>query len=291
MCANEVVKRNISGMQVIKTLQLLLEGNFAMSELIKRLNENEENPVFNNSVVSKYINTCRYCGVNIHKIHNKYFVAKLPFGLELSSRDFELLNILQNKANQQLSGKSIKLFNNFITRLNQYSNKDIIRVEKKTLKITCEKFDKAIQDNRKVLLMFKAKALLECIPLAIVEKKGNLCFKVLIDDKERYVSLDRITGLQILGKIFVPSDEELGETVVFKIKGDLVSRYNMREHEQEISRNFQNEIIISNVGEDKKDLLARLLRYDNCCEILRPQSYRDEFKSILNNMLANYGEL
>ena len=290
MAANEVVKRNLSGMQVIKTLQILLENNFTMSELTEKLNENEKEAVFNNSVVSKYINTCRYCGFDIPKIHNRYFLAKLPFGLDLTSNDFELLKNMQICANKRLSGKSNNLFNNFITRLNKYSNKDIIRVEKKTIKLTCETFDKAIKEKRKVMLMFKAKALLECIPLEITEQKNKLYFKILHKNKERYVSIERITGLQILGKIFVPSDEELGETVIFKIKGELIPRYTLREHETEISRHLPEYIIISNVGEDKEKLLERLLRYDKFCEIVSPQSYRNEFKAMLNKMLANYEE-
>ena len=64
-------KKNLSSMQVIKTLQILLQGDYTMNELIEQLNANESEPIFNNSVVSKYINTCRYCGIEIPKIHNK----------------------------------------------------------------------------------------------------------------------------------------------------------------------------------------------------------------------------
>ena len=49
-------------------------------------------------------------------------------------------------------------------------------------------------------------------------------------------------------------------------------------------------ITISNVGEDKDKLLSRLLRYDKYCEILKPIEYREEMKTIINDMLANYGE-
>ena len=90
------VKKNLSSMQVLKTLQVLLQGNFSMSELVERLNRNETEPVFNNSVISKYINTCRFCGIDIPKIHNKYFVASMPFGLELTNSDINLLENLQN---------------------------------------------------------------------------------------------------------------------------------------------------------------------------------------------------
>ena len=74
----ESLKKNLSSIQVLKTLQVLLQGNYTMQELINKLNTNEETPIFNNSVISKYINTCRYCGIDIPKIHNKYFVASMP---------------------------------------------------------------------------------------------------------------------------------------------------------------------------------------------------------------------
>ena len=42
MATKEAVKKNMSGMQVLKTLQLLLEDNYTMSELIERLNKKEK---------------------------------------------------------------------------------------------------------------------------------------------------------------------------------------------------------------------------------------------------------
>ena len=51
MATKQVVKRNLSSMQVLKTLQVLLEGNYTMNELTKKLNEDEDSPVFNHSVI------------------------------------------------------------------------------------------------------------------------------------------------------------------------------------------------------------------------------------------------
>ena len=130
---------------------------------------------------------------------------------------------------------------------------------------------------------------MECIPLDIVEQKGKTCFKVLHNDKERLVALDRISGLEVLGKI-VSVDDVVGQEVIFNIKGPLIDRYALRDHETEVARKAPEYVRISNIGEDKEELFTRLLRYDNCCEIVSPQSYRDEFKALLNNMLANYGE-
>ena len=173
---NQAVKRNQSSMQVLKTLQLLLEDNYTMSELIEKLNEKEDEPIFNNSVVSKYINTCRHCGIDIPKIHNKYFVANLPFGLDLSVRDLDLLEKMQYTAQHNMTSKPNKLLDKFLFRLNKYSNKSIVRVEKKTAELTYEIFDKAVREHRRIVLMFRAKALLECIPISMSENKGKTYF-------------------------------------------------------------------------------------------------------------------
>ena len=91
MSLSHTVKKNNSSLQVLKTYQVLLENAYTMSELVQKLNENEKEPVFNNSVISKYINTCRYCGFNIQKIQNKYHIAESPFNLNLSTEDLEII--------------------------------------------------------------------------------------------------------------------------------------------------------------------------------------------------------
>lgn len=289
MSTNQAVKKNISGLQVLKTLQLLLEDNYTMSELTQKLNENEQEPIFNNSVISKYINTCRYCGIDIPKIQNRYFVARLPFGLSLSANDLDLLENLQNVAKEKLGGKSKKYFSDFLIRLNKYSNKDIIRVENKTTEIIYELFDKALQERRRIALMFRVKAVIECIPVEIVNYHNKPSFKVIHKNKERYFSVDRIAGMELLGKRFTP-EEHAGQQVIYRLTGDLASRYTLREHEELISSNLPECITIANHGENKEELFTRILRYDKCCEIVKPASYREEMKSILDKMLANYGE-
>lgn len=289
MNANEVVKRNLSGLQVIKTLQLLMEDNYTMIELTEKLNEREKTPNFNHSVVSKYINTCRYLGFDIPKIHNKYFVAKVPFGLNMSGRDVELIENLSQTSSNRLTNKQNKIFDSFFNKLNKYSNKDITRVENKTVDLTYELFNKAIQQKRRVMLMFRIKALMECIPVEISERKGKPAFKVIHNNKVKYIAVDRISGLEVLGKRFTP-EEHHGQTVIFKLTGELAQRYSLREHEEEIAQSLPDYITISNHGENKEELLSRLLRYDKNCEIISPKSYRDDIKTMLDSMLANYGE-
>lgn len=282
-------KKNLSSMQVIKTLQVLLEGNFTMSELIEKLNQNEEEPVFNNSVISKYINTCRYCGIEIPKIHNKYFVTSMPFGLELTNTDINLLESMQNLVKNEMTSKYNKLFNSFVEKLNRYSNKKIARVEKATYQLTSELFENAVTDKRKIQLMLKNRVIMECIPIKITEVKGKTYFNVFYKNRERMIDSARVSGLEVMKQKFLQNFND--ESVIFLIRDDLASRYDLRENEQYTKTDRIGWKAISNRGENKEILLSRLLRYDDKCEIISPKTYRDEMKQILNDALNNYGEV
>ena len=115
---------------VLKTLLTLLEGSYSMKELVDKLNSAEEDVVFNNSTVSKYIQTCRFCGIKIFKVDNKYFVASLPFGMNLTFKDLDLLDLLQKTASKRMSEKIQLEFNNLIAKLTRFSNKQISQADK-----------------------------------------------------------------------------------------------------------------------------------------------------------------
>ena len=283
------LKKNLSSMQVLKTLQVLLEGNFTMQELINKLNQNEETPVFNNSVISKYINTCRFCGIDIPKIHNKYFVTSLPFGLELTNNDIILLENLQHVVRETMTSKAVKLFDKFVEKLNRYSNKKIARVEKNSYKLSAELFESAAAEKRKINLMMKNRQILECIPHRMVENKGKTYFDVYCNGKERLIDSDRVSGIEVLTQKYVQNFQEI--SVIFELKGELACRYTLRENEQLVAKSKSGTITVSNRGENKEILFSRLLRYDDKCEILNPIEYREEMKRILSDALGNYGAL
>lgn len=286
MATKQVVKRNLSSMQVLKTLLVLMEGNYTMNELTDKLNKDEASPIFNHSVISKYINTCRYLGIDIPKIHNKYFVASLPFGLNLDLRDLELFENLQNVAKEILPEKSLNIFTNFINKLAKYSNKQLVRADRQVPHKAIEMFDRAIQEKRKINLMFKNNTKITCIPVGIVENKGKTFFNIHLEEKEKLYVLDNIVGIEVLPQRFAKN--YTGQVVVYTLTGNLAKRYELRENEQLISKE-QDSITISNKGENKEILFSRLLRYDSSCEILHPKHYREEMKQLLNDMLKNYG--
>ena len=178
MSLSHTVKKNNSSLQVLKTYQVLLENAYTMSELVQKLNENEKEPVFNNSVISKYINTCRYCGFNIQKIQNKYHIAESPFNLNLSTEDVEIIETIQKICKQTFSKKFNKYFDSFLEKINRHSNKKILKVETQTLNIICEAFEKSIQESRKIRLFLKNKLILDCIPLGITTHNKKIYLTV-----------------------------------------------------------------------------------------------------------------
>ncbi|MBE7710661.1 MAG: WYL domain-containing protein [Cyanobacteria bacterium SIG31] len=288
MAISHAVKKNLSSIQVLKTLLVLLENNYTMQELVEKLNENENDSVFNNSVVSKYINTCRYCGIEIPKIQNKYCIAKMPFGLNLSMNDVALITKMQNVCKETFSNKINNGFNAFVEKLNKYTNKTLVKINKETLYMSYEAFEKAISDEKKVRILLRSKETLDCIPLSITTHQKRTFFNVKFENKEKSIPVDKISGIEILEEYFkVPNFER--NLAIFKVYGDLSQRYNLREHEQLIEKDL-NSSTVENKGEDKDILLSRLLRYDSLCEIKAPMSYREEMKKIIEETLANYGE-
>lgn len=288
MATSQSKKMNIASLQVMKTLLALLENNFSMQELIEYLNKKEKEAVFNNNVLSKYINTCRACGVVIPKIQNKYIIAKMPFGLNLSVDDVDLLIQMQKICRESFSQKINNGFNAFIKNINKYSNKTILKVQKETINISYEAFEKAIIEERKIRLTFKNKSSIDCIPLSITTHQKRTYFRIKENNIEKSIAVDKIIGIEILNEMFKTPDYEHNQAV-FEVKGALAHRYNLRENEVLLRQN-NNSITIENTGEDMNLLLSRLLRYDSLCEVKAPATYRTEIIKIINDTLANYGE-
>lgn len=288
MATSQSKKMNIASLQVMKTLLALLENNFSMQELIVYLNKKEKEAVFNNNVLSKYINTCRACGVIIPKIQNKYIIAKMPFGLNLSVDDVDLLIQMQKICRESFSQKINNGFNAFIKNINKYSNKTILKVQKETINISYEAFEKAIIEERKIRLTFKNKSSIDCIPLSITTHQKRTYFRIKENNIEKSIAVDKIIGIEILNEMFKTPDYEHNQAV-FEVKGALAHRYNLRENEVLLRQN-NNSITIENTGEDMNLLLSRLLRYDSLCEVKAPAKYRTEIIKIINDTLANYGE-
>ena len=286
MASKVSLKKNLSSMQVLKTLKLLMEGDYTMQEIVDKLNTKEDDVIFNNSVISKYINTCRSLGFDIPKIHNKYYIATLPFGINISDVETDLIKTLYNTAKNELSSNCFKVFDGLVKKINRYANKKIIRVDKDTYQFACEIFEQAIKRRRKINLLFKNNIKMDCIPLSIVYTENKTFFKVY-NKRERMIDWNRLSGIEILQESYkYPYKNQ--QIVVYALKNKLAQRYELRENEE--LKSFEDGIkVIINKDEPQEELFSRLLRYDTDCEIMSPKFYRDDMKQLIEDTLANYG--
>ena len=279
-------KINNSSKNVIKTLLTLMQGDYSMNELIELLNNKEPKSLFNNSVISKYINTCRFCGFDIPKINNKYYVAKIPFGLDLTEPEGDIIKSLSAYIQDEMSANKAKLADSFFQKIGRFSNKKILRIEKDNFVALVELFERAVSKQRKVKLLFKNRVTLECIPLNVTQKGEKRYFNVF-HKKVRNIDVSRLAGVQMSGQIFIePYNGE--QVVVFKLKPPLAKRYEPRVNEK-VDVNTDGTITVTNKNENKDLLFSRLIRYDDKCEILQPKGYREDMKDLINQMLQNYG--
>ncbi len=286
MASKVSLKKNLSSMQVLKTLKLLMEGDYTMQEIVDKLNTKEDDVIFNNSVISKYINTCRSLGFDIPKIHNKYYIATLPFGINISDVETDLIKTLYNTAKNELSSNCFKVFDGLVKKINRYANKKITRVDKDTYQFACEIFEQAIKRRRKINLLFKNNIKMDCIPLSIVYTENKTFFKVY-NKRERMIDWNRLSGIEILQESYkYPYKNQ--QIVVYALKNKLAQRYELRENEE--LKSFEDGIkVIINKDEPQEELFSRLLRYDTDCEIMSPKFYRDDMKQLIEDTLANYG--
>lgn len=280
------LKKNLSSIQVLRTLLLLLDGDYSMNELIKILNKNNPEGNFNNSVISKYINTCRYIGIKIPKINNKYYVASLPFGFELSINDIDVLKYIQNIVKKDMTAKNFAIFNNLFDKISKYSNKQIEKVEKEEFSMSLDLFERAVAQKRKIKLMFKNRDELECIPISITQN-GKKTFFNVFNKRIRNIDSSRLSGMKFIDEQYIELFDS-NQVAIFNLKGPLAKRYEARDNET-IQQNNDGTITVINKNENKDILLSRLLRYQDLCEIVQPKGYREEFKQIISNTLNNYG--
>ena len=282
----EPQKKNLSSMQVFKTFQVLLEGEYTMAELIEKLNSKEPDAIFNNSVISKYINTCRFCGIQIPKIHNRYLITDIPFGLHLTDGECDSLNELKIFIETNMSSRVLKIFNKFTEKINRFASKKISKIQKSNSWEFFEIFERAIANKKMVKLLFRNNFNITGIPITIKSAKNKFFAQIHVKGRDRMIDVSRLSGIQILNETFSGYNPE--QEIVFELKDNLAKRYDLRKNEVILSSNSDN-ISVSNKCNNVSELLSRLLRYDNKCEVKNPKPIREMMKNEIDETLKNYG--
>lgn len=279
-------KVNAASLKVLYTLQLLFERDLSMNDLIKYY-DLYHNEFHSNFVMSKYINTCRYCGIDIKKVNNKYTIVNFPICGVFTSGEISLFQELKNCCEkmrlQNLSEKMGELVAKIVKRAERPINPVTTSVIKDS---KIKNFEKACLLSQKVKIFFNDKTSYSCDPIDISIKEDRLSLIIFDGKNSKELSPDNIEQIKILPQktknVFLPM------TAVYELKGKLAKKYQIREHEQILKIHSNGDLVISNKLEDKTKLLHRLMRYGENCEVVSPKSLVSDMKSLIDETLKNY---
>ena len=284
--SNETGKINNASFSVLCTMIALFEKNLTMDELIKTLNKMFPRTKFNNFVVSKYINTCRSCGIDIYKIDGKYALINFPIGEKFSEDEAKLLFKLKDYSEDLKVTKIADDVQSFIEKLHLTNYKAGIGLKTSKNYRIIKLFNAARHARCNIKIYYYDGNVVDCSPREVFVSDGKIFFKTSNKQGLQNVNPDDIQNIKITEENNL--DEIIYEDVVYELKGKLAKRYQLRENEEVLRYKKNGSIVIVNKYESKTDLLRRLMRYDSSCKLLKPQSYVEDFKAMIQGAISNY---
>ena len=293
-----------TGLRILEILKILLNENLSKFDLMEKLKSiSKVGAVYTREAFIKYFNTLEMLGFKIEKDKNIY---KLKNSVEqVTFTDFEkaLFYSLIKESTKLHDVRKQDIFKNLISRMEKFSvtpfDKNIIE--------NCLLEEKYVQtDNVRANLLLTLKNLLidgqmvkityqrtkyivEEIIVEIKEIQENrknifvICYCPSLSTNKK-ISIDAISSL-----VQLPSrtkGSEYCNTVIFRLYGRLATVYKLKPSEKVMDFN-SHYITVSNASEDKDTLLRRLLKYGESCEIMKPQSVKEEFLTMTNEILKN----
>ncbi len=285
-----MLKVNVSSLRVLQMLQLLFEKDYTMNELMAALSEVSKERC-SNFLVSKYINTCRFCGIDIQKINGKYTLLKLPFGIEFSDDVLSLFDDIRKYSSELRLGKNIRAYNSLLSKINKRSDRYYSKIETPEDDKNIQSFEFAIENTLKINLNYIEKGksiLILCDPLELTSEGRKLAIIINYNGERKKILYQDV--ISIAASNIKSSGSILSTSVIFKLHNQLARRYTIRPDEKVVGIEDDGSITVLNKTEDKQSLLNRLLKYDTLCEIVSPKVYKKEMKQLIDDTLANYGK-
>lgn len=305
--ANSNEKLNNGCLKIFKFLDLLYEDIAYYEDVINifkdEVNEQSENNL--QVVLNKHINTLKVFGIKIVKQNGKYILESGLFTMGLSKSDLKSISILSKAIENFPDEKCKKNINDLIEAIKLRINNDDknmltnladdynfpfyyqdIKTQIETCKKICENCfltEITYKKNKKIIKI-------KCKPQELVYDTKTVY--ILVHDTKKYVQ-QKIPLPNILNIVENHSrgvDKTISMTVVFRLKGKLAKIYRMRPHEYLRNKESDGSIVIVNKDEPFDELIARLMRYMDLCEIISPQFMRDKMIETINETLKKYKE-
>ena len=301
-------KFNDSCVKMFNLLGLLSNGTADFADVIELFRDDEGKLTQKSNVtLNKYMNTLKIFGIEVKKNKNKYYLMKMPFSINLDEDGLYAVALMNSAMSYMPNGKnktSIKQFINNLQKRYDYSTKklDLVvsQMRNYDLSFYFTKFEKQIekceqycQDGLKLDIKYYSKMDdtdydILCVPLEVKYQKDNVCFCVYCPLKGQILDLP-MGAIKHIKQLSSKADgSKYCTTVVFKIKGDLIKRYKLREHEYSNGIDEDGYMTIVNSGEDFSSLVTRLFKYDKDCIVVSPKYLKNQLIKNIDKTLKNY---
>jgi predicted DNA-binding transcriptional regulator YafY len=289
-----------SGYRILYVLLLLINSPLSQKEINEKLSKNPYiEQSFTKETLLKIINTLKTSGISISKQKNKYFISRVPWQFDLPSKYIDTLFQLGCFVGALEQKELLKNYNVFLDNLFRYLPPERLHKfqaqnfgERKMDKysqysLLIKKLEQARKNNCRIKISFSNNEnyVFDTYYLEYSAQEVFVTGYNVKDHENKTINLGEIKSIKQLPQkssgVFFPSN------VTFKIKGRLAKSYNLRENEKLIDFD-KDMIVVSNKGEDRKNLLRRIMKYKDLCEIVAPDSMKEELKTMLRNTLNNY---
>ena len=283
-----------SGIKIFDVIEALWENPMSRKELCDKL----KNSYIKSEIetISKYIRTLREAGFKIKtgKI-SPYEILTTPIKNNLKDEEKKQINSVLNigqklftdnfeeKASaikEKLQSVSFYCKDDFIKNNfeNVYTKQALENLYKINLFAFCEmcKFKATINKKRCLIVPIRIKFKKNGIFISYYNQNGKIVENSKIDFLKN-IKLVQINNFNYFDK---------PKSTIFKITGDLMKNYIVREYEK--AKYKDNCIEVTNYYEEKNELFLRLMKYGVNCEVIYPESDRKNFIFKLKKMISHY---
>jgi len=295
-----------SSIKILEFLKLLYEDDATYEKVKDLLASNKHSDINGAVMLNKYLNTLNIFGVTVKKQGQKFIILNSPYSIDLNQSDLDVIVAIKNALNvmsdSKLKRATCEFLENLFVRLSGDSrayieessgtnagNKDL-SFYYSSFEEQINKCEKVCDENYSVEVEYNKgnnKTVKKITGRPCEVKYTGRKILLVVEEKDKIVEIPIAKILSI--KQLPTQIKNFGNqhTVMFRLKGRLARAYKERPHETS-SFESENIRIVTNTGEDLDQLMKRLMRYQDDCEIISPKFFKEKMYETISSILDLY---
>lgn len=300
-------KLNEGCIKIFQFIKLLYEDKADYNSVLEifkdEINEQSTNNIQVN--LNKYINTLKIFGIKIKKENNKFKLLSSLYSMPFTLDDIKSINILINSLENFPDKDIIEEVESFLDvikfRMDSEDQNTLLAINQTegydfsfyyaNLRDQIEQCEQICKENYIINLIYtkdNEEIKCKCTPKEVIYDSKTVYLKVHDASKRQNYEIPISNILSITRLPQIANQMEMNTTVVFKVKNRLAKTYKLKEEESSDGFDeFGDQIIINKAG-NFENLINRLMRYGENCEICSPKYLREQMIQTINDTISQY---